>query len=174
MIKKTYGVIALVLLVVLMAGGGFAQVCANPKLDSTVTVTGTISGICANFDWTKSNDAVYVAADFNNYVVTVTSSLGSDLSTGDFNTRTASYNACPMDSGETVTINVIGYDGNADGHFCSNDANTSVKIGTTTGSVQYLVYQIFTGLAGIIVLLILAIIAVMILAKFNIGKVIGR
>ena len=172
MIKKTYGVIALFLFVLLLSSSGLAQVCANEKDGSTVTVTGTLSGLCANFDWTKSNDAVYVAADFNNYVVTVTSSLGSDLSTGDFNTRTASYSACPIDSGETVTINVMAYDSNKDGSHCSNDANTSVRIGTTTGSVQYLVYQIFVGIGGIIALLIMAVIAIMILSKFNIGKAI--
>ena len=172
MIKKTYGVIALVLLVLLLANGGFAAVCAKQTPASTVSVTGTLSGVCANFAWTKSNAATYASMDFNNYIVTVTSNLGSDLSTGDFNTRSASYSACPIDSGETVTINVMSYDGNKLGHYCSNDANTSVRIGTTTGSVQFLVYQIFTGIGGIILLLIMAIIAIMILAKFNIGKAI--
>jgi len=172
LIKKTYGVIALALLVLLLANGGFAAVCASQTPASTVSVTGTLSGVCANFAWTRSNAATYASMDFNNYIVTVTSNLGSDLSTGDFNTNSTSYKACPIDSGETVTINVMSYDGNKLGHYCSNDANTSVRIGTTTGSVQYLVYQIFTGIGGIILLLILSIIAIMILAKFNIGKAI--
>ena len=172
MIKKTYGVIALALLVLLLASSGYARVCSNHTPATTMSVTGTLSGVCANFAWARSNVATYVAADFNNYIVTVTSSLGSSLSTGDFNTNSTSYRACPIDSGETITIDVMSYDGNKLGMFCSNDANTSVRIGTTTGSVQFLVYQIFTGIGGIILLLIMAIIAIMILAKFNIGKAI--
>lgn len=145
---------------------------ASPITSLAVSVEASSSN-CALFSWTRTDDALYTSADFNNYMVYYDSDTNPVI-TGDFNTDSTSYRVCPIEPGERVTLTVSSYDGNAEGMRCTIDANASFGLASTTGAVEYLIYAIFTAIGGLVLLIILAVLAMMILGKFKLGGMLPK
>lgn len=158
-------------LLIAFAVSTYAQACDNENPGvGTVTVTAEHSRACAVFEWSISRPATHAAIDFNNYVVTV---AGGSVGTGDYNTDSTEYKACTVEGGETITINVMAYDGNKLGYFCSNDANTSIRIGESMDAARLFVYNIFIAMAAVVSVIIIAAVALVIFGKKGVLKIPG-
>lgn len=133
---------------------------------SHAAVTGlqvSMKSLCAVVKWNSVSDADY------NHVVVRISSNSSSISSGDYNTSGTEFVACTLGNGEWIEATVFRIDGNADG-YCLNtvpDANMNLRTGSPIQGGQYLVYSIFAGIGGVIILVILAALLVFLIAKFK-------
>ena len=141
---------------------------------------------CFEVYWDTTAKYGHVTADFNNYRVTTTSS-NATLNNLDVNTRSNFYEFCTGTPGDSITVVVQRYDGNADGHFVnvgeqaglnagSGDLNGSLDTGDATQAGLYLFYKVLTAFAGIAALMIVVTVLFVVLSKlgFSLGKLIGK
>lgn len=160
--------IILATFVLLLAANVIAATCANnddPGIGKVSITKAEHSKACVQFKWSYTATTLHASMDRNGYTVNVS---GGRVGTGDYNTNATEYWACTVDGGEKINITVIGYDGNKEGHFCTNDANASVTIGESADAAKLLIYNLMLALAAIIVIVILLVVAVLVFKQTGI------
>jgi len=150
----------------LLAGMAAAIDCPGYGIKSgehPIGITTAESGGCFKFKWTRSNDI-----DFNNYIVNVDSTY-DDHDLADTNYTGNEYNICPVTEGESVTLQIYAYDGNAEGHFCGPDYNAKIGIGTVVDSGRYFTYTLLIVFGSIIGALLMVGVAMYAIRKMDIS-----
>ncbi len=165
------GIILILAIMLLFVGSAAAAFEAGDFTRSpTQTITnlkGQYMNACATFTWDKG---LGTAADFNNYVVRLTSN--NTAFNKDVNTINSWYSACTILPGEWVKAEIFRVDGNTEGLFLNAepDVNVTVYPGNVTQAGVYMFYNVLIAVGGLAALLITAIVVAIFFKRSGFGN----
>jgi len=169
-----YRIILILAIMLLFVGSAAAAFETSEFTRSPVVTVSTLKGqymnACATFTWKKG---LGTAADFNNYVVRLTSN--NTEFNKDVNTINSWYSVCTITPGEWVKAVVYRVDGNAEGYFLNSepDVNVTVFPGNVAQAGTYMFYNILVAIGGLAALVVTVIVISIFLKRMGI-KIFNR
>lgn len=130
------------------------------EVPSVKNLTGEWKSSCAVFNWDIASD--------KNYIVQTSSNISKLVV--DVNTGLGEIVLCTLPAGSTVTAYVYRVDQNADGHFKNllPDSNVTLNPGTEVQAAQYFVFNLFVGLAAVVVIIFMLMVLLFVLPALGI------
>ena len=166
-------------MVLLLSANGLAIV-RTPQTELSNLRINYTTAACFQVLWDTAVETEHAAADFNNYRLQITSSNAS-FNGLDENVTTAIQNYCTAAPGDSFTVIVQRYDGNAEGHFVNQgvegglfaeagDLNGTLQTGGVAGAGIYLFYAVLIAVAGLAALIVVVTVVLAAMGKIGIGK----
>jgi len=167
-------------MVLLLSANGLAIVRTPQTSLEDLRITYTTAA-CFRVQWGTATISGYDTGDFNNYRLQVTSSNASfngideNISASD----TLSRLYCTATPGDSLSVIVQRYDGNADGHFVNQgvegglfaeagDLNGTLQTGGVTDAGIYLFYAVLIAIAGLAALIIIVTVVLVLMKKMQV------
>jgi hypothetical protein len=172
-------IVFLALMVLLLSANGFAIVRTPQTSIDDLRITYTAA--CFRVQWSAATISGYNTADFNNYRLQVTSS-NSSFNGIDENVTVVSRTYCTAAPGDSLSVIVQRYDGNAEGHFVNQgvegglfaeagDLNGTLQTSGIAGAGIYLFYAVLIAVAGLAALIVITAIILSVMRKMPITDV---